>query len=76
MRHHRIDSIITAACARRGGKGYAIRQSPDMRGFEADLEHIARVSKMLAFGFWFTALAAAAGLAYVLIVWMPQHHVI
>jgi len=45
-----------------------------MREFEADLEHIARVSKMLAFGFWFGALAAAAGLAYVLVVWMPRHH--
>ena len=45
-----------------------------MREFEADLEHIARVSKMLAFGFLFGALAASVGLAYVLIVWMPRHN--
>ena len=47
-----------------------------MREFEADLEHIARVSKMLALGFWFAALAATAGMAYVLIFWLPQHHLI
>lgn len=51
-------------------------QSKRMREFEADLEHIARVSKMLALGFWFAALAATAGLAYVLLVWMPRHHLI
>ncbi|HYK54030.1 MAG TPA: hypothetical protein VEV38_10920 [Candidatus Eremiobacteraceae bacterium] len=44
-----------------------------MREFEADLEHIARVSKMLAFGFWVAALAGSAALAYLLLVWMPRH---
>lgn len=44
-----------------------------MREFEADLEHIARVSKMLAFGFWFAALAASAAVAYIVLVWMPRH---
>ncbi len=29
---------------------------------------------MLALGFWFAALAATAGLAYVLLVWMPRHN--
>jgi len=29
---------------------------------------------MLALGFWFGALAATAGLAYVLLVWMPRHN--
>jgi len=74
MRQHRVDAIITGANSGCGGKVPKAPQSARMREFEADLEHIARVSKMLAFGFWFGALAAAAGLAYVLVVWMPRHH--
>lgn len=31
---------------------------------------------MLAFGFWFCAIAATAGLAYVLLFWLPQHRFI
>jgi hypothetical protein len=49
-------------------------QSPRMREFETDLERIARASKMLAFGFWFCAIATTAGLAYILLFWLPQHH--
>lgn len=66
--------IITYPKGLDGGKLIAPPQSPGMREFETDLEHIARVSKMLALGFWFGALAATAGLAYVLLVWMPRHH--
>ena len=73
MRQHRIDAIITRANARSGGNRPDLAQHGRMREFEADLEHIARVSKMLAFGFWFAALAASAALAYILIVWMPRH---
>jgi len=73
MRQPLIDSIITRTNAGPGGKGLDLRQSVGMREFEADLEHIARVSKMLAFGFWFVALAGSAALAYLLLVWMPRH---
>ena len=69
-----VDAIITANKGMSGGKLPATTQSRRMREFEADLEHIARVSKMLALGFWFAALAATAGLAYVLLVWMPRHN--
>lgn len=73
MRQARIDVIIIDANASAGGKRVDLPQSSDMRDLEADLEHIARVSKMLAFGFWFVALAASAAFAYVLLVWMPRH---
>jgi hypothetical protein len=47
-----------------------------MREFETDLEHIARVSKMLAFGFWCGTIAAIFGAVYVLLVWLPRHGVL
>ena len=73
MRQPRIDAIITCANAPGDGERLDQPQPLGMREFEADLEHIARVSKMLAFGFWFVALGASAALAYVLLVWMPRH---
>ena len=45
-----------------------------MQEFEADLRRIARLSKMLAFGFWSAALIAACGFGYVLLVWLPHHY--
>ena len=46
-----------------------------MRQYEADLVKIARVSKILAVGFWCSGIAAAAALGYVLLYWLPRHHV-
>ena len=45
-----------------------------MREYEADLVRIARVSRILAVGFWCLAVAGAAALGYVLLYWLPQHH--
>ena len=45
-----------------------------MREYEADLVRIARVSKMLAVGFWCLAVIAAAAFGYVLLYWLPRHH--
>ena len=45
-----------------------------MQEFEADLRRIAHLSKLLAFGFWSTAVVAAIGFGYLLVVWLPRHH--
>lgn len=45
-----------------------------MREYEADLVKIARVSRILAVGFWCFAVACAAALGYVFLYWQPHHH--
>ena len=71
-----VDSIITRPTASHGGKAQAPQKRPGMREFETDLEQIARVSKMLAFGFWCVTIAAIVAAAYVLLVWLPRHGVL
>jgi len=71
-----VDFIITRPISDRGGKAPAPPKQSVMREFETDLEHIARVSKMLAFGFWCGTIAATFGAVYVLLVWLPRHGVL
>jgi hypothetical protein len=45
-----------------------------MREFDADLQRIARLSKLIAFGFWCSAIIAAGAFGYVVLVWLPRHY--
>jgi hypothetical protein len=46
-----------------------------MREFEADLVRISRASRILAAGFWCCTIFAAAVFGFVLLYWLPRHHV-
>jgi hypothetical protein len=47
-----------------------------MHEFQADLDRLNRLSRVLALSFWCSALIAAAVLGYVLLVWIPRHPIV